>query len=123
MAKNDFYVVACVILEYLYTCLRDNRKVDINNIDYAHMDVSKEYWDYILNELYENGYIKGCISYSHKTGKGILLTSDLNITLKGIDYLQSNTMMLSARKFLSEAKGWAEAIAALLNITYTIQGK
>ncbi len=120
MAKNDFHVIAAVILTYLYACLKEGREVNVEYIDHAHMDIPKSYWDFILTELYQCGYVKGCIPYASKDGRGILLTSDFSITMKGIQYLQSDSMIEKTKKFLSEAKGWPEAIAALLDITYTV---
>lgn len=120
MAKNDFYVVAAVILTYLYTCLKEGREVNVEYVNHVYMDIPKSYWDFILTELYQNGYVKGCIPYSTKDGGGILLQSDFGITMKGIQYLRSDSIIEKTKRFLSEAKGWPEAIAALLNITYTV---
>lgn len=120
MAKNDFYIIAFVILCHLYDCLKEGKKADIEHIDHVYMNIRKSYWDFILNELYENGYIDGVIQYSHKTGKGILLTDDLRITMKGIEYLNSNQLIQKAKEFFVKAGGWAKAIAALLNISCTL---
>lgn len=120
MAKNDFHTIAFVILSHLYDCLKEGKKADIEHMDHVYMEISKSYWDFILNELYENGYIDGVIQYSHKTGKGILLTEDLRITMKGIEYLDSDKLIQKAKEFFIKATGWAEAIASLLNINSTL---
>lgn len=117
MAKNDFHAVACILLMYLYECLKNSRKVNIDYIDNEHLNIGREYWEMIVTELFNAGYIEGVIVTSWKGGSSVLLTDKLRITMKGIEYLETDTAMEKARKALSEMKGWVSEIAALLQIT------
>ena len=103
MKRDDYHVIACVILLYLYTCLKEDREVNAEYIDDVHFSIPESYFDFIYTELLKAGYIKPGAS---------------GITVKGIEYLQSDAMMEKARQYLRKAKGWPEAIAALLEISY-----
>lgn len=107
MAKDDYYVIAYRILAYLYTCLKAGEEPDLSYIsaDSEAIQISQNYWEYIIRNLYEDGYLEG-ISLLPVIGRqtpGIKLRGVM-ITPKGIDFLQNNSSMAKARDFLKTLK-------------------
>ena len=106
MAKDDYFVIAYRIMTYLYACLKAGEQPDFNIIRADALDISQNYWEYIIRHLYEDGYIEG-ISLIRMTGRntpGIKLNMDFMITPLGIDFLQSNSAMSKAKDFLKTLK-------------------
>jgi hypothetical protein len=70
--------------------------------------VDESYWDYVLRHLIEGGYIEGAILLSilGQEDPGVKITGKLNITPKGIEYLDENSMMKKAKAFLELAQGF-----------------
>ena len=106
MAKDDYFVIAYRIMAYLYACLKAGEQPDFNIIRADALDISKNYWEYIIRHLYEDGYIEG-VSLIRMTGRntpGIKLNMDFMITPLGIDFLQNNSALSRARDFLKTLK-------------------
>lgn len=110
MAKDNFFVVACRILTYLYACLRAGEKVDGNAVSPDKLGISPRYWISVLSMMTDEGYIKG-VRFSETLGN--IYEADLrdaSITIKGIEMLENNTMMAKARDFIKGLKeivpGW-----------------
>lgn len=107
MAKNDYFVLKCRILAYLYECLKSSEKpnIDYFNPQTNEFPIDKQYLDYIFSNLLESGYIKGLITIPIlNKGKVVRLTDNIQITPKGIEFLSENTMMNKAKAFLKELK-------------------
>lgn len=107
MARDDYFVVVYKILKYLYECLKSGISPDIHNVLTAETyGVNQSYFEYIITELLEEGYIKG-VSLINTTGKTtplVKITADIVIKPKGIEYLQDNSAIAKARSFLKEIK-------------------
>lgn len=107
MARDDYFVVVYKILKYLYECLKSGEKADIHNILTAETyGVNESYFDYIITELLEEGYIKG-VSMINVMGRAALVAKiapDITIKPKGIEYLQENSAIAKAKMFLKEIK-------------------
>lgn len=108
MAKDDYHVIAYRILVYLYACLKQCEKP---NLEYLACEtdafpIGESYWQYILSHLYEDGYIEGVILMPvlRQQFKSIKLTPDMRITPKGIEYLQENSAMQKAKSFLKDLR-------------------
>lgn len=96
MAKDDYFVLVYKILKYLYKCLKSGTSIDFNYLAYETKDfpVHKEYWEYILEKLTEDGYIEGVYVFRSDTGfTSVKYTSSMRITPLGIEYLEDNKMM------------------------------
>ncbi|MBK5077083.1 YjcQ family protein [Lactococcus lactis] len=106
MAKDDFFYISYKILAYLYHAMKKGEKIDPGVFDPQNYRVSYPYLNDILEELKENGYIKGISFIETKDGKLINGLSDIKITIKGIEYLDENSMMKKAYKTLKELKDW-----------------
>lgn len=108
MTKDDYYVIAYRILAYLYACLKAGEQVDISYIaaQSAAINISQNYWEYIIRHLYEDGYIEG-ITLMPVTGretKAVKVGQNVMITPNGIDFLQNNSAMSKAKEFLKTLK-------------------
>lgn len=107
MAKDDYYVIAYRILVYLYECLKNGENPDIEYIQYNSkaINISENYWEYIMRHLYEEEYLEG-MSLIPVVGrcKIVRLTKDIMITPKGIEFLNDNSAMSKAKEFLKTLK-------------------
>lgn len=108
MARNDYFVLIYRILAYLYECLKEGNPADVSRLNESseEFNINYTYWEYIFRHLYEAGYIEG-ISLFEVTGQQTLavkIERNIMITPKGIEYLQENSTMAKAKKFLKELK-------------------
>lgn len=108
MAKDDYYVLAYRILAYLYECVKQGQQPDLDYLTYdtKQFPVNESYWNYVLANLLQEGYIEGVylVPILGRNDKGIKGMQDIRITPKGIEYLQENSMMKKAGKVLKELK-------------------
>ena len=107
MARDDYFVIVYKILTYLYECLKTGKNIDTYNILIAETyGIEESYFNYILIQLYEEGYIEGIniIPIMGSKQKNIKITSNIMIKPKGIEYLQENSMLSKAKGILKEIK-------------------
>lgn len=104
MAKDDFFYIAYKILAYVYDCMKKGVMVDPAVIDPSNYRVSYPYLMSIIEELSEEGYLKGVTFTPTKSGKYPLGIENMKITIKGIENLQENTMMKKALNAIKEIK-------------------
>lgn len=107
MAKDDYFVIAYKLLAYLYSCLKAGEDVDVKLIQYnsEYINVGENYWYYILEHLYKDGYIEG-VSIKRAIDDFIYISNmpKIMITPKGIEFLQRESNMQKAKEFLKEIK-------------------
>lgn len=72
-------------------------------ISHDKFGISYERWKNLMIQLNDNGYISGVHVIRAMGGSGIKLINP-KITLKGMEYLEDNTMMKKAYKLLKGAK-------------------
>ena len=98
MVKDDYFAIAYQILSYLYQCLK--KGIDVNpdmlSIEGPLMDINKKYWTYIMENLKNEGYIKGILIQHIGNGTYISRLQGCQITPKGIEYLKENSLMKKA---------------------------
>ena len=108
MAKDDYHVIAYRILAYLYACLKTGEKPSLGYLRYGTEDfpIGKDYWNYILRHLYEDGFVEGVVVMPvvGSRSKAVKITEDIMVTPEGIAYLDENSAMQRAKKFLKELK-------------------
>ena len=93
MSKDDYFVIICRVLAYLYECLKRGE------------EPSQKYWTYIMKNLQLSGYIDGVVIVSIAgAAKSVKLTENLEITPSGIEYLQNNSTIEKAKQFLKTMK-------------------
>lgn len=107
MAKDDYMVIVYKILSYLYECLKAGKSPD--PADYCWncdmFQIPQAYWESIMEELINNGYIKGAavIRPIVRSGPAIKTGAQIAITLASADYLENNSTMSKARAFLGSS--------------------
>ena len=106
LAKDDYYVIVYKLLSYLYSCLKKGTYVDIENLrDVIKVDIVDSYWNYIILELYKEGYIDGItkIKYIGDINENDKKKKNIRIKPKGIEFLESNSFVAKAKEFIKEA--------------------
>ena len=99
LAKDDYYVIVYKLLSYLYSCLKKGTYVDIENLrDVIKVDIVDSYWNYIILELYKEGYIDG-----GDINENVKINKNIRIKPKGIEFLESNSFVAKAKEFIKEA--------------------
>lgn len=107
MAKDDYFVIVYQILAYLYTCLKRGERIEPEMLMYDGLlfNINQNYWAYIMENLIEQGYVKGLSNT--RAGQGYYIKQQLSgceITPKGIEYLCENSTIRKAYRFLKDAK-------------------
>lgn len=117
MEKDDYEVVACKILVYLYACFKGkvvfNRKVFEEAI--SSDSFPEGYLARVLRMMENDGLIEGVV-FTRAWGSVYIIISDLSdmeITSRGIDYLKNNSTMQKVLDFIKEGAG---LIASLISI-------
>lgn len=105
MAKDDMTVIIYKILRYLYRVMKEGKKPEINDIYYncKLFSISTNYWNQIMIELIDNGYIRGFSFCDTKSGLVPLVSDSAGITLKGVQFLEENSQMQKVKEFLGNA--------------------
>ena len=88
----------------------DLPEVDLESIDHKALEISKERWCRYMEMMADVGYIKGVSIKKDITGALRVECTDLRITLKGLEYLQENSIM---QKMYNAAKGIKEIVPGI----------
>lgn len=106
MAKDDFHVIVYRILQYLYDCLKKGQDPDVDLIAAEKYEINERYFQTIIGELYENGYIKvvAPIQMLKTNYTPYKITGSISITLQGIEYLTDNSFIAKVQKFFKMTK-------------------
>lgn len=107
MSKDDYYVIVYKLLSYLYICLKKCNVIDIDNLrDVIRVDIGDSYWEYIIRQLDNEGYVEGVTTFKNigDIDERVIIDENFKITPKGIDFLQGNSSIAKAKTFLKEIK-------------------
>lgn len=109
MAKDDYFRIVYIILRYLYTQLKAGDTDTALNIlieDSGIPDIPQSYFDEIISNLAEEGYIalKGKEARYIHMPEAKLVVESMKIKPKGIEYLEDNSMMKKVSKMAKEIK-------------------
>ena len=106
MPKDDYFVMAYKLLKYLYDCLKSSKKPDPNLItaDSRFFPIGKEYFTYLIENLYNDDYIRNIKIARYDDEVLVYITDDIQITPKGIEYLQENNMMKRVSKTIKDIR-------------------
>ncbi|MBQ9081965.1 MAG: YjcQ family protein [Clostridia bacterium] len=88
----------------------DLPEFDLTQIGPEKLGVSRERWARYLEMMADVGYIKGISIQQDILGETVVRVSNIRITLKGLEYLQENTLM---RKIYNAARGITEVIPGM----------
>ena len=110
MAKDDYFVIAYRILDYLYQCFKRGVQPDMSFISPEGMQINRGYWLNMMESLYTEGYIIG-VEFPTAVGqyKGMRVI-DIRITQSGIEFLEDNSTMAKVKEFLKTVKDFAPFI-------------
>lgn len=100
---NNFKAVY-IILSALEKAM-DCPILDTDAISAKALGVSEERWARYIEMMIDAGYVKGANVHTDITGRTVVEIDDMRITLKGLEYLQENSLM---RKAYNVAKGIRE---------------
>lgn len=117
MARDDYFVIAAKILDYLYRCLKQGVDPDPEQLTPDALGINESYWNYIFNNLMLDGYITGVIAKKFIGSDKVQVKiqyGKLSITPLGIEYLSENSTM-------KKALGWIQTIKDL--IPFVLPGK
>ena len=98
MAKDDYFVIVYQVLKYLYECLKKGERPEKEFLTENQYSIPKNYWEYILISLLNDGYLSGINPQSTKSGVAWGNIEDILITPKGIEYLFENSMIQKVKK-------------------------
>lgn len=83
MAKNDYGVIVCIILSYMYECLKAGKQVELELMNPEALKLCDNYWMYIIRHLVKDGYIEGVLCTHTKEGYSFTLMISIS-RLKGL---------------------------------------
>lgn len=106
MANDDYFKILFIILNELYGCLKEGKKVNLNDIAPSVLKIPDPYWLNIVKTACERGYISGPIFRKTKAGLIAGGLEDMEITMEGIEYLKENAQMKKVYAVLKEVKDW-----------------
>lgn len=85
----------------------DLPEFDIEQINAEKLGVSTERFARYIEMMVDVGYIKGVRIYQDICGESVIEDNGIRITLKGLEYLQENSIM---QKLYKSAKGVVDLI-------------
>lgn len=91
------------ILHGLESCM-DLGAVNLDMISPETLKISKERWEKYLEMLQDEGYIKGVKISTYISGAKAVNADNIQITLKGLEYLNENSMMKKAYRAIKGIK-------------------
>lgn len=104
MSRDDYFVIVYQVLKYLYDCLKKGERPDKDLLNEDEYSIPKQYWEYILISLLNDGYISGINPRNTKSGIAWGNIENIMITPKGIEYLFENSMLQKVKKTLKDVK-------------------
>lgn len=104
MPKDDYFRNVYLILKVLYHYKKEHKRVDLEEISPEVLEINEGYRNDILEEMLEEGYIKGFKVKSYICGKAFTGLENIDITPKGIEYLQDNSKMKKMGDILKSVK-------------------
>ena len=95
----DNFKIIYKLLRFLEAAM-DCDEIDKDMFTSEHFNISEERWLRILEMTVANGYIEGISIKRGADGSIVLSDSDPHITLKGLEYLQENSLMQKAARLV-----------------------
>lgn len=112
MAKDDFFVIVFMVLTKVYQANKQNQPVTQEDLDLWGTEYNEGYWNHIILDMLDQGWITGITSVNLLSGKRYK-ASEVYITPAGVEYLETNSMMHKAKEVLKSLPEWATLIKAL----------
>lgn len=104
MGKDDYFVIVYRLLKYLYECLKKSKKPNMEVLDEGFFLIESPYWNYILSNLFEDGYISGIVLLPvlGEEDRLVKILPNIKITPKGIQYLEENSIFQKVKGFVKD---------------------
>lgn len=99
----DNFKIIFRILSYLEKSL-DFEDVDLEAISAEHLGITENRWLFIMIMLIENNYVEGLNINKFLGGSISIKPNHPRITLKGLEYLEENSLMKKAYNMLKGIK-------------------
>lgn len=117
MAKDDYNLLVCKILLYLYQCLKNGEAPTKNGLLLGCRlgELADGYRDFILRSMTEEGLISGLL-FVKTWGQDTVCASDIDevrITSEGIRYLSENSTMQTVIEKLRDTLDFAGLVRSL----------
>lgn len=107
MAKDDYYVLVCKILVFLYKRLKKKDLTEPNDYIAPFTEafpVDQEYLEYVVEQMVKQGFVEKVLIHRAWGGDVVMMDySRMRITPAGIDYLRENNTMRKIVETLKEA--------------------
>lgn len=116
MARDDYFVIMYKILSYLYACMKAGKRPLQEDFccECTMFSIPETYWNSILEDMVNGGYVKGVVAVESLGMHGIKVTPDAAITMEGVTFLQDNSKMQKVKEFLG--KGFETVLAGIIAI-------
>lgn len=109
MAKDDYFRIVYIILRFLYENMKKGKiNVTLEELmsDCNIPDIPKEYFNEILSNLIDDGfidYVGESVQFIHESKPKTNIIS-IKIKPKGIEYLEENSMMKKVAEVVKNIK-------------------
>lgn len=97
MSKDDMHVVIYKILTYLYQCLKEGVKPNVQQAQKI-CNINPIYWNAVVDDCIDKGYIKVPIKSPFTE-----VYYELRITSDGVEYLDEAKPMNKVKQVIGEA--------------------
>ena len=104
MAKDDYFVIMCRILSYLYAIMKEGSDFNSEVISYERLGIPERYWAQVIENMLDKGYITGASVLPVLGNDKIVKWHDPMITQYGVQFLQENSLMSKAKDMLKTLK-------------------
>lgn len=107
MAHDDMHVLMYKVLAYLYRCMKEGVAPDAERVSCGgelFQGIPHAYWIQVMRELVDKKLVRGIAVFYSDDAPSVIIR-DPSVTLEGVEFMQENTMMRKAARFLKEAKG------------------
>ncbi len=84
--------------------MKEGVEPDLDAISPERLGINERYFNSVIGKLCKKGCISGVKEYQPLGDMKYYIPQELDITMDGIEYLQSNTMSEKAENFLKELK-------------------
>ena len=104
MAQNDFFPIVYRILAALYKNLKEDKENQKDLFNHELYDVKKKFFDYILKYIVDEEFVDTTYYKPYDNKIEFFNLSNMQITPKGIEYLNENSVMNKTKNFFQELK-------------------
>lgn len=104
MAKNDYMVIVYRIMAYIYACQKQGIAFDPDVISYEKLNIPESYYNDIVKDIVDRGYIKGVIIVPILNNEVGIKWNNPKITMEGSQFLDDNSAIEKVKDFLKDLK-------------------